>query len=439
MTNRRRKVRKNYNKYHSIYHRHRRLNVKRIVISVGTLIVLGVLMVIGITTLVSNNKSVKVVQNNIELPTKVADKKVKNTVKNVAQNIKPTEVSIVAVGDNLVSDSVLYTAKRYGGGKYDLSEVFEKMKSDFKAADIAIINQETMLGGKQFEYQGFPLFNTPDSMGRAVIDAGFDIVQCASNHSLDTKVEGMQHAIKFWKKHKNEIMMVGLNENEEEYNSIPIYECKGIKFAVLNYTYGLNGLKLPQEYSYIVNLMDKQHKEKVKSDIERAEKEADFTIVLPHWGQEYVQPEPIKEQVQWAKLMVEAGADLIIGTHPHVCEKIQWIKTDNGNKALCYYSLGNYTSGQQQWETLMGGMATLTVRKDNKGTRIIKKTAGVVPTINHYVWGKSENVIRKQYTYRLTDYNDSMLREHSIQWYDPVKYQDYVDLSKRVFGKFIKK
>lgn len=87
----------------------------------------------------------------------------------------------------------------------------------------------------------------------------------------------------------------------------------------------------------------------------------------------------------------------------------------------------------------MGAMATLTVRKDNKGTRIIKKTAGVVPTINHYVWGKSENVIRKQYTYRLTDYNDSMLREHSIQWYDPVKYQDYVDLSKRVFGKFIKK
>ena len=121
MTNRRRKVRKNYNKYHSIYHRHRRLNVKRIVISVGTLIVLGVLMVIGITTLVSNNKSVKVVQNNIELPTKVADKKVKNTVKNAAQNIKPTEVSIVEVGDNLVSDSVLYTAKRYGGGKYDFS------------------------------------------------------------------------------------------------------------------------------------------------------------------------------------------------------------------------------------------------------------------------------------------------------------------------------
>ena len=159
---------------------------------------------------------------------------------------------------------------------------------------------------------------------------------------------------------------------------------------------------------------------------------------MPHWGQEYVQPEPIKEQVKWANMMVKAGADLIIGTHPHVCEKIQWIKADNGNKALCYYSLGNYTSGQQQWETLMGGMATLTVRKDSKGTRIVKKTAGVVPTINHYVWGKSEGVIRKQYTYKLKDYNDSMLREHSIQWYDPVSYSDYQNLAKTVFGKFIK-
>ena len=112
--------------------------------------------------------------------------------------------------------------------------------------------------------------------------------------------------------------------------------------------------------------MDKQHKEKVKSDIERAEKEADFTIVLPHWGQEYVQPEPIKEQVQWAKLMVEAGADLIIGTHPHVCEKIQWIKTDTGNKALCYYSLGNYTSGQQQWEHLWVPWQPLQLEKTTK-------------------------------------------------------------------------
>lgn len=85
------------------------------------------------------------------------------------------------------------------------------------------------------------------------------------------------------------------------------------------------------------------------------------------------------------------------------------------------------------------GMATLKVRKDNSGTYIVKKSAGVVPTINHYVWGKAANVVRKQYTYRLTDYSDEMLRSHSIQWYDPVKYSDYKELAKEVFSKWIKK
>lgn len=410
--------------------------MKRIVLCAVLLAAVISVATTGIIVLVSNNnKSVEVVQSNVN--SKEGESFEAETKKQ--KSIKPIEVSIVAVGDNLVSDSVLATALRNGGGKYDFSSVFEKMKPDFQAADIAIINQETMLGGKKFEYQGYPLFNTPNSMGQAVIDAGFDIVQCASNHSMDTKVEGMQHAIKYWKKHKDKIMMTGLNENEEAYHTIPIYECKGIKFAVLNYTYGLNGFKVPDEYSYIVNLMDDKHWDKVKSDIEKAEEIADFTIVLPHWGQEYVQPEPTQEQKKWAAMMVEAGADLIIGTHPHVCERIKWLKAENGNKALCYYSLGNYTSGQQQWETLLGGMATLTVRKDSKGTRIVKKSAGVVPTINHYVWGLSENVVRQQYTYRLTDYSDAMLRGHSIQWYDPVTYQDYVDLADKVFGKFIKK
>ena len=436
MKKRRRYVRKNYNKYHSIYQRRRRLNVKRIVICAAVFVMMIVLAIKGITTLVSSgDKAVEVAQKNINSSqSKTSDEETKKQ-----EDIKPVEVSIIAVGDNLVSDSVLATAKRNGGGKYDFSSVFEKMKSDFQSADIAIINQETILGGNKYEYQGYPMFNTPNAMGKAVIDAGFDIVQCASNHSMDTGVDGMKHAIKFWKKHKNEIMMVGLNESEEEYNSVPIYECKGIKFAVLNYTYGLNGITLPEEYAYMVNRIDKEHWDKVKSDVEKAEKEADFTIILPHWGQEYVQPDPTEEQEKWAAMMVEAGADLIIGTHPHVCEKIKWIKAPNGNKALCYYSLGNYTSGQDQWETLLGGMATLTVKKDSKGTRIMKKTAGVVPMVNHYVWGLAADVVRQQYTYRLTDYSDSMLRGHSIQWYDPVSYDDYVDLANNVFGKYIKK
>ncbi len=208
MKNRRKNIRKNYKKYHSVYHRRRRLNRKRIAVCSVLLTIIAAMVITGVSILISkDNKSVEVVQNNVN-PKEGESFKTESETKK--QKIKPIEVSIIAVGDNLVSDSVLATAKRNGGGKYDFSSVFEKMKSDFKAADIAIINQETMLGGNQFEYQGYPLFNTPDSMGRAVIDAGFDIVQCASNHSLDTKVDGMKHAMKFWKKYKDKIMMVGL-------------------------------------------------------------------------------------------------------------------------------------------------------------------------------------------------------------------------------------
>ena len=362
--------------------------------------------------------------------------KIQETTPTPTEKIEPAEVSIVAVGDDLVSDSVLYTCK-IGENAYDFSRVYSVLKEDFQKADIAIINQETMLGGPNHEYQGYPNFNTPDAMGDAIIDAGFDIALSATNHSYDTGEDGIRHAIKYWKKHKNDITMIGLNKNEKEYNTIPIYECKGIKFAILNYTYGLNGYKLPQGKEYLVNLMDDEHWDKVKSDIEKAEELADFTIVFPHWGQEYVQPDPTDEQVKWANMMVESGADLIIGTHPHVIVKIDWITAENGNKALCYYSLGNYTSGQQQWQTLLGGMASLTIRKDENGTRILKKTVGAVPIVTHYKWGLGEGVVREQNTYKLKDYSDYLMNKHSIQWYDPVFVSDLENLAEQVFGKYI--
>ena len=431
----RKKAKMNYTRYRSRYIRRKKLNTKRIAICILSIcLVITAAVTAGIAGKKKNNNVKEAMATPAYKKNETTDNKEKETTKKV--KAEKTDITLIAVGDDLVSDSVLYTAKR-SDGTYDFSSVYEKMKPDFKKADIAIINQETILGGDKFEYKGYPCFNTPDSMGKAIIDAGFNIVQQASNHSYDTGVEGIEHCIKYWKKHKKKVLMVGLNENEEEYNTIPIFKCKGIKFAILNFTYGLNGFKLPEDKGYLVNLLDDAHWDKVKSDIEKAEQIADFTIVLPHWGQEYVQPDPIPEQEKWAKMMVEAGADLIIGTHPHVVEKIKWVKSDNGNSALCYYSLGNYTSGQQNWKTLLGGMAKLTIRKDEKGVRILKKRAGVVPTVNHYVWGKAEGVVRQQYTYRLSDYSQYMLDGHSIQWYAPVTYKDLTELSREVFGDWV--
>lgn len=316
----RKKAKMNYTRYRSRYIRRKKLNTKRVAICILSIcLVITAAVTAGIAGKKKNNNVKEAMATPAYTKNETTDNKEKETTKKV--KVEKTDVTLIAVGDDLVSDSVLYTAKR-SDGTYDFSSVYEKMKPDFKKADIAIINQETILGGDKFEYKGYPCFNTPDSMGKAIMDAGFNIVQQASNHSYDTGVEGIEHCIKYWKKHKKKVLMVGLNENEEEYNTIPIFKCKGIKFAILNYTYGLNGFKLPEDKGYLVNLLDDAHWDKVKSDIEKAEQIADFTIVLPHWGQEYVQPDPIPEQEKWAKMMVEAGADLIIGTHPHVVEKI---------------------------------------------------------------------------------------------------------------------
>lgn len=335
------------------------------------------------------------------------------TVESVSEEVseEPTtidntlyEASLIAVGDNLVSDSVTHCGLQ-SDGSYEFSELFEELKPDIEVADIAVINQETILGGPDFKYTGYPNFNSPYEIGDAIIDAGFDVVLQATNHSYDMGLQGIKNCRKYWNKHSKEITMVGLNKSVKQQNTVTVVEKNNIKIAILNYTYGLNGYTLPEGKEYLVNLIDE---EKIKSDLEKAEQIADFTIVFPHWGIEYVH-EPNSEQEVLAKMMVEYGADLIIGTHPHVLEIIEWIETDNGNKALCYYSLGNYTSSQDKTSTMLGGMAKLTIQKQGNDVRI-KDGAGVVPIVTHYIGGSG----RITKTYKLTEYSKNLAAVHSI-------------------------
>ena len=209
----RKKAKMNYTRYRSRYIRRKKLNKKRVAICILSIcLVITAAVTAGIAGKKKNNNVKEAMATPAYTKNETTDNKEKETTKKV--KAEKTDVTLIAVGDDLVSDSVLYTAKR-SDGTYDFSSVYEKMKPDFKKADIAIINQETILGGDKFEYKGYPCFNTPDSMGKAIIDAGFNIVQQASNHSYDTGVEGIEHCIKYWKKHKKKVLMVGLNENEE--------------------------------------------------------------------------------------------------------------------------------------------------------------------------------------------------------------------------------
>lgn len=321
-----------------------------------------------------------------------------------------TSVKLVAVGDVLIHTPLLAEGLQEDGS-YDFKFLFEIMKSDFESADIAVVNQESVLGGPEIGYDGYPNFNSPDEVGDAIVDAGFDVVLQATNHSMDVRIEGIHNSIEYWKKKGDAITMLGFNETAEELCKPKYIEKNGIKFAMFNYTYGLNGYVLPQGEEYRVNLLDDSNKELIVSEIAKAKEEADFVVVFPHWGNEDWLGEPSDWQIQWAQTFTDAGADLIIGAHPHVLEKIEWINTEAGNKALCYYSVGNYISNQQELNEVLGGMATVTIVKDENGTYIDEENTGMVPIVTQNDRRGPKPLIQ---TYRLADYTEEMAKIHDI-------------------------
>ena len=345
----------------------------------------------------------------------------------VENNDSISIVSLVAVGDNLIHNSVLKSG-RINDSTYNFDRLFDVMRDDFQEADIAIINQETILGGDFRPYDGYPNFNSPNELGDAIVKSGFDVVLQASNHTLDVGTQGVLNCIEYWKK-QDDITYLGINDSQEERETIRVIERNGIRIALLNYTYGLNGRILPKDKPYLVNLIDTTM---IKSDLEKAEILADFTIVFPHWGVEYVY-KPNKEQTNLAKMMVRYGADLIIGTHPHVLQPIEWIEASNGNKALCYYSLGNYTSGQKATPRVLGGMAKIELKRINDSVFI--NNAGVIPLITHYEWVNGTSLHQ---TYKLSEYTERLEKRHSLNYYDSTfSVKTLKDLSEQIVKEWI--
>ena len=327
-------------------------------------------------------------------------------------------VTLTAVGDIIAHETILDLANT--GNGYDFTSLFSLLKEDISSVDLAICNVETPLGGGP--YAGYPNFNTPDEMGLAVIDAGFDVALQASNHSMDSGTDGIRHSIGFWKQHANEILMVGMHDSQEEADTVPVITINGITFAILNYTYGLNGYEIPYDESYLITLMDDSTRDYISAQVQQAEQMADFVIVCPHWGEENQVGEPTDYQRDWANLFTEAGADLILGTHPHVLENVEWITSGNGNKALCYYSLGNFVSNQQYTDLVLGGMAYLEIEKTDAGTQIVESSAKEIPVVTHNDKTGSPVVIQ---TYYLADYTDELASVHDTL----LSYDDSFSLS----------
>lgn len=306
---------------------------------------------------------------------------------------EPQRYRVRMVGDMLLHTTIIGACKVDSSGaggaeSYDFTSLFTDTKELSQKADISILNQETILGGKSLNYSGYPAFNSPQEVGDAEADAGYNVILAATNHSLDRGVKGVKNTLEYWRtKHPN-ITVCGIHDSKEDEERIRVIELDKIKVAILNYTYGTNGFTEPSGQPYLV---DNMTEEKVKADLAKAKTMADFIIVCPHWGTEYVF-KANDYQKKWAKIFVDNGANLIIGAHPHVIQTIEWIEGENGQKALCYYSLGNFVTGTARtgsgiWKQLVSGMADITLVRGTDGKVTIEK-GSVIPLICH--WEKNE-------------------------------------------------
>lgn len=352
------------------------------------------------------------------------------------------EISIIMVGDLLVHKAVYESGIREDGTlNYD--HLFTNVSDDIKKADIAVINNEVIYGGNDIGYRDYPEFNVPTEIGDAVYNAGFNVILHASNHTLDQGTEGIENCLEFWNTSHPDAMILGIHglesgnyteaeeaekqdsegksytdtkesgesEQRREIRDFTIYEKNGIKIAMLNYTYGLNGKSLPDKMSYMIDLMDETSKDKIREDIRKARELSDAVIVFPHWGTEYSFDVDESEK-EWAEFFADEGVLLVIGSHPHVVEPIEWIEGREGNKMLCYYSVGNYISSQTNADAMLGLMAKVKIGRDKDGNVVISDY-GYDTLVTHISAEPGEFT-----TYKLADYTDEMAARNAVCGYD---------------------
>ncbi len=285
------------------------------------------------------------------------EEKVKKT--EVKKEEKPKEVypktydlSMIMTGDALIHTTV-YKDAYIGNNNYDFTKQMTHIAPIIKNYDLAFYNQETIIGGKDLGMSSYPLFNSPDEIGDCMVGMGFNLVNLASNHTLDKGEKGVLHSLNYWKQ-KEGVLTAGSYESEEDRITPRIMEKNNIKYTLLSYTTSTNGLVHPGGKNYYaVTYSD----EKVKEDIERVKDKVDLILVSMHWGNEY-QQSASAEQKRVAKYLADLGVNIIIGTHPHVLEPIEYI-----GDTLVIYSLGNFISAQIGIERLTGALVSVDITK----------------------------------------------------------------------------
>jgi poly-gamma-glutamate capsule biosynthesis protein CapA/YwtB (metallophosphatase superfamily) len=275
------------------------------------------------------------------------------------------EISLLFIGDIMGHDEQIWSAENRETHTYNYDDVFRYIKPVISEADIAIANLEVTLAGPP--YKGYPQFSSPADLAVACHNAGIDYLVTANNHAADRGKNGIISTI-------NKLDSIGiphtgtfLNQACRDSLSPLMINSKGTSIALLNYTFSTNGIRVPEPV--IVNMLDR---ELITKDIIKARtKKADLIILFLHWGTEY-DTIPSGNQTSLAEYFLKMGVDLVIGSHPHVLQKMVWIKNpDAGKEGIIVYSLGNFITNQRKPKTDGGSMVRIVIKKEGNTVKIL--------------------------------------------------------------------
>ena len=343
---------------------------------------------------------------------------------------KKPSVTLTMVGDILLHDRIHKYSKQEDGS-YNYDTIFASLTEEISGVDLALVNQEVVLGGESLGISGYPSFNAPEEVGDALVSAGFDVVLHANNHALDKKHKGILNTLEFWEETYPDIGVLGIHNSAKDQEELYIVELNGIRIAILNYTYGTNGIAMPKDMPYAVDML---WEDAVIEDIKLAKEQADFVIVCPHWGTEY-RLTPDKSQKKWTDLFIEQGVDLVLGTHPHVIEPVElFTQQETGEQMLVYYSLGNFVNwtagtGDGVANRMVGGMANITIEMDENGDVYIADYS--VTAVVCHVEKKTNGIT----VYPLSEYTKELAEQNAIRNQDSSFSLEYcTNLCDEIWG-----
>lgn len=331
-------------------------------------------------------------------------------------------VRFSATGDNLIHSKIYQqaAARAVGDAAYSFDYCYANLVPFYSDFDVNWINQETLCTD-ELAPSTYPCFSTPGDCARALYRAGFRVFSLSNNHTYDKGASGIAATLRFWASMPADVVTTGLWRGEADYGTIPLHTVNGVTIAYLSYTEHTNGI--PRSSAMEANVLYTSQTDVIEQQVRQAAQLADFVVVGVHWGVEDSHT-ITGAQRTLAQQLADWGADVIVGTHPHVLQNAGWLTAEDGRRVFAAYSLGNFLSTQSKKDQLIGAVLTLRLQKTTSPDGTVQLEVldpQLHPTVTHYGAGKSD--VR---TYLYRDYTPELAAAHGVRANDSDFSYDYI-------------